>query len=58
MTKYQPIFYKDGTITYWVDTYGWFHRIHPKAVMGKVAAKWKKAHRDKLKALLESKEVK
>lgn len=51
MTKYNPIFHKDGTVTYWLDSYGWFHRKHKLTIPGAVVAKWSKKYRDKFKAI-------
>jgi hypothetical protein len=47
MSNYNPTFHKDGTITYWVDSYGWFHRKHPSTVPPKVIADWRAQDRKK-----------
>lgn len=38
--NYNPIFHGDDTITYWRDSYGWFHRVHPVNVPRTVRNTW------------------
>ena len=43
---YAPKFHKDGTISYWVESYGWFHRIHPLNIPPKTRGAWEKKDRE------------
>lgn len=38
---YNPTFHQDGSITYWLDSYGWFHRVHPRKIGKKVLQEWR-----------------
>ena len=46
-TSYNPVFHKDGTVTYWLDSYGWFHRVHPANVKTKAMKEWRAKDRKK-----------
>ena len=46
-TNYHPKFHKDGTVTYWFDSYGWFHRVHPANVKTKAMKTWRGQDRRK-----------
>lgn len=39
--NYNPTFHKDGSITYWCDSYGWFHRKHPATIPKKIMESWR-----------------
>jgi hypothetical protein len=45
--SYNPIFHHDGSITYWVNFYGWFHRVHPAKISAKDVASWRAKDRRK-----------
>jgi len=45
--NYYPTFHKDNSITYWVESYGWFHRKHPAQIPTKVIAEWRAQDRKK-----------
>lgn len=38
--SYSPTFHTDGSITYWRDSYGWQHRVHPSKVHPRSLAGW------------------
>lgn len=40
-TSYKPTFHKDGSITYWIDSYGWFYRKHPAQIPSKIILEWR-----------------
>ena len=42
-----PVFHQDGTITYWLDSYGWFHRAHPVNVSKNAMETWRAQDRKK-----------
>ena len=50
--NHNPTFHQDGTITYWVDSYGWFHRRHPCNVPKNVVAQWRAQDRRKWAAAM------
>ena len=47
-----PTFHKDGSITYWRDSYGWFHRVHPVFVNKTVLESWRAKDRKKWAAAM------
>lgn len=46
-TNYNPVFHKDGSITYWDDSRGWFHRVHPSRVNPRIMKDWRAQDRKK-----------
>lgn len=44
---YRPIFHHDNTVTYWHDSYGWFHRAHPLNVPASVRGRWERKDRER-----------
>lgn len=45
--NYNPVFHRDGSITYWKDSYGWIHRVHPSKIHVKTIAQWRTQDRKK-----------
>lgn len=50
---YDPKFHQDGTITYWDDSRGWFHRVHPLKVPSRMRLHWPVKFRSKWVAQME-----
>lgn len=44
---YNPTFHKDGSITYWLDSKGWIHRVHPAKVSKAAIEQWRVSDRKK-----------
>lgn len=52
-TDYNPVFHKDNSITYWDDSRGWFHRVHPCKIPKRIIENWRASDRKKwAKAML------
>lgn len=50
--SYNPTFHQDGTVTYWLDSYGWFHRVHPANVNKKAMKTWRAKDRKNWQAAM------
>lgn len=45
--SHNPTFHHDGSITYWDDSRGWFHRVHPSKVNPRIMKTWRAQDRKK-----------
>ena len=50
---YNPIFHDNDTITFWYESYGWFHRVHPIKVPVKVRNTWSPKNKGRWLALMK-----
>jgi hypothetical protein len=50
--NYNPTFHKDGSITYWRESHGWIHRVHPSRVDGRSIRGWSKQEKEKWAAAM------
>ncbi len=50
---YNPKFHADNNITYWDQSRGWIHRVHPLNVSHKIKATWRESDQKKWNRCME-----